>query len=257
MSFVDIAKEVGWRWQQMEPSVKQKYELEAAQDIQEYEDRMREYKQTTSYQEYQEYLLTFRKAPAKPSRPKLRSQPPYEATFSSATFSNAQARRQTSSSPTTDITSLSNHETQLLSYAMGEFRRLVAEYRDVKAFDLGHPPPRKLFESSMLALVDTAGPLLYTWDKQSAKQLLEKTSNESTTDRISMAELYISSALGSCFCLPPVEQSTSHQLMITGIAILEGVDISDLSPHRLLRILACLAIYSAQERHMSCKALIS
>jgi hypothetical protein len=257
MSFVDIAKEVGWRWQQMEPSAKQKYELEAARDIQEYEDRMREYKQTSSYQEYQEYLLTFRKAPVKPTRPKLRNQPPYEASFSTSAFSTTQAGRHTSNSPSSDTMSLSHQDKELLSYAMGEFRRLIAEYGNVEAFHPGHPPPRELFRSSMLALVETAGPLIYTWDTSSAKQLLDNTSNESTADHISIAELYIASALGSCFCVPPVDLSVSHKLMVTGVAILDELTLSDLPANRLLRILACLAIYSSQERHMSCKALIS
>ncbi|GME33293.1 hypothetical protein GTA08_BOTSDO06819 [Neofusicoccum parvum] len=60
LSFVDIAREVGRRWQALPPEQKHTWECQAARDMQEYEAQMDEYKTTENYRRYQNYLKAFR-----------------------------------------------------------------------------------------------------------------------------------------------------------------------------------------------------
>jgi hypothetical protein len=257
MSFVDIAKEVGWRWQQTEAAVKQKYELEAARDIQEYEDQMRAYKQTAKYGEYQVYLETFRKDPSKPSRPKLRNHPPYDASHSAPALSASPQRTDMSSPGSSNgTTSLPEECERLVAHGIDEFQRLILNYRETTVFNLEQPPPKEIVRPSILALIENSGPLIYSWGEGSLMELFERVYSHTAVDRMPMAELYAASALGSYYSPRQVAPSMVYRLMVTSFTLLGDVDLTRMRPERLLRLLVCLAIYAAQEKHMSCRALI-
>ncbi|MBO1765066.1 hypothetical protein JQN64_28255, partial [Escherichia coli] len=60
LSFVDIAREVGRRWQELPAEKKCIWERNAARAMQEFEAQMDEYKKTESWQKHQNYLNDFK-----------------------------------------------------------------------------------------------------------------------------------------------------------------------------------------------------
>jgi hypothetical protein len=60
LSFTEIAKRVGERWQQLNPEGKEPFESQAALNKEKYNQAMARYKRTSSYRDYQEYLADFK-----------------------------------------------------------------------------------------------------------------------------------------------------------------------------------------------------
>ena len=75
MTFTDIAKLVGERWQKLSPAGKEPYESRATALKQKYNSELAEYRKTDACKEYQKYLADFRAkhwgAPTEGKRPKL------------------------------------------------------------------------------------------------------------------------------------------------------------------------------------------
>ncbi len=67
-SFVEIAREVGQQWQNLDASEKEKWVSEAEAAMGEYEKQMELYRQTEDFQKYQQYLETFKQTPTRSSR---------------------------------------------------------------------------------------------------------------------------------------------------------------------------------------------
>jgi hypothetical protein len=67
LSFTEIAKLVGERWQVLEPNIREAFEKQASSAKEKYYAQMAEYKKTPQYQEYQHYLADFK---AKHSTPR-------------------------------------------------------------------------------------------------------------------------------------------------------------------------------------------
>jgi len=66
--FVEIAREVGQQWQNLDASEKKKWESVASAAMEEYEKEMESYRRTKKFQEHQQYLEAFKKAPTKRSQ---------------------------------------------------------------------------------------------------------------------------------------------------------------------------------------------
>ncbi|KAI9693719.1 MAG: hypothetical protein M1822_002990 [Bathelium mastoideum] len=67
LSFTEIAKLVGERWQQLTPEEREPFEREATAAKEKYYAQLAEYKKTPQYKEYQDYVADFRaKYPAQP-----------------------------------------------------------------------------------------------------------------------------------------------------------------------------------------------
>ncbi|KAI9834871.1 MAG: hypothetical protein M1819_002779 [Sarea resinae] len=79
LSFTDIAKRVGERWQVLTPEEREPFERQAAAAKDRYNAELAEYKETDSYREYAQYLADFKaKQVAQQTegkRPKLRQMP--------------------------------------------------------------------------------------------------------------------------------------------------------------------------------------
>lgn len=73
MSFVDIARLVGQKWQTLESSAKEGWESKAAAIHRQYERAMADYKQTDSYRNHQAYLAEFRDKQSRPRAPRTQS----------------------------------------------------------------------------------------------------------------------------------------------------------------------------------------
>jgi len=61
MSFVDIAKEVGRRWQELVPSEKRRWEDSASAALHAHNGEMERYKKTNEFRDYQAYLVNFKR----------------------------------------------------------------------------------------------------------------------------------------------------------------------------------------------------
>ena len=66
LSFTEIAKLVGERWQVLNPEIREAYEEQASSAKEKYYAQMAEYKKTAQYQEYQQYLADFKAKHAAP-----------------------------------------------------------------------------------------------------------------------------------------------------------------------------------------------
>lgn len=60
MSFTDIAKRVGEKWQVLGPDAKETYETRAARAKERYNAELENYKKTDKYREYCQYLADFK-----------------------------------------------------------------------------------------------------------------------------------------------------------------------------------------------------
>jgi hypothetical protein len=60
LSFTEIAKLVGENWQNLSPTEKEPYEQQASSAKEKYNSELAEYKKTTSYKEYSQYLVDFK-----------------------------------------------------------------------------------------------------------------------------------------------------------------------------------------------------
>lgn len=68
LSFTEIAKLVGERWQQLSPEEREPFERQATTAKEKYYAQLSEYKKTPQFKEYQDYVAEFRaKYPAQPS----------------------------------------------------------------------------------------------------------------------------------------------------------------------------------------------
>jgi hypothetical protein len=59
MTFSEIAKVVGQRWQMLLPSEQEGYRLQSEASKKKYADDMAEYKKTPEYESYQKYVKEF------------------------------------------------------------------------------------------------------------------------------------------------------------------------------------------------------
>ena len=60
LSFTDIAKLVGERWQELTPAAKEPFEAQAAQVKEKYTSELAQYKKTDAFREYSQYLANFK-----------------------------------------------------------------------------------------------------------------------------------------------------------------------------------------------------
>lgn len=67
MSFADIAKIVGERWQVLSPASREACDKQAAAAKERYYQELAEYKKTPQYTQYQEYLADFKAKHSNPS----------------------------------------------------------------------------------------------------------------------------------------------------------------------------------------------
>ncbi|KAL9076044.1 MAG: hypothetical protein Q9157_003794 [Trypethelium eluteriae] len=97
LSFAEIAKLVGERWQQLAPEEREPFERKATTAKEKYYSQLAEYKKTSHYKEYQDYVADFRaKYPAQPAegkRSKLETETSTSTRSSSHEISERSRRR--------------------------------------------------------------------------------------------------------------------------------------------------------------------
>jgi hypothetical protein len=251
LTFVDIAKEIGMRWQSLSPSEKWNlWEHSAATKLQQYKSDIKEYERTQAYRDHHAYLVKFYKSHTQAESSALAT------TGNLTTIQHEETNRATSpadeeehpiqnqSSETgtfePDISQDPNRS--LVSGGMDEVGRIYSSSGASSRYSRLQPyAPEKYTAAAVQAFLDNTGSLLYLWSQEEVKGLLESVyhSQPGPTQRDAV-ELFAVSATGS-YCDGTTELATYQQSFMDSFIYLlhSQVDIEEL---RAMRLFACLAI---------------
>lgn len=262
MSFVDIAREVGRQWQQMDPGMKQTWENQAAAAMQEYEEQMETYRRTDAYQDYQRYLESFKKAPGKTMRQKLRTNSSSETVPRSGRSESVESGEggaaPSMASPGNSAQRLEEECQQALFRAMTEIKRLRQEYSEIQPQDAASVPPDDLARTAIGAMINRSGSLLYVFSREQAQELLYSVYDSSSKlGPLVLTELCTMAAVGGHFDSRTIPNALTKRLAATALTFLDSVVVNDESYLRIMRILCCLAIYSLLEKHGSARYCVA
>ena len=265
MSFVEIAREVGRQWQVMDTGTKQHWETQAAAAMQEYEEQMEIYRRTEKYQQYQHYLESFRKAPGKITRQKLKTNSSSETvprSGRSESDSGEGGRPASQSSNGESLERLNDECQQALFKASAELKRLRYEYSDIQPEDTLAMPPDDLARTAIAAMMEGSSSLLYVFSKEQAEKLFTDVYDASSKpDSLLLTELCIASAVGGHYDPRAISPSLTKRLAATALAFLDSVEAaaSDDDEHylRIMRVMCCFAMYALLEKHVSARSCVA
>jgi hypothetical protein len=204
LSFVDIAREVGRRWQDLPAQHKRGWESEAARAMQEFEAQMDEYKRTDNWRKYQKYLDHFRlqQAQAQSSTGKrpTTSRSTTDSSNNTKVFSRASPTSSTGSPTTAPALSSSGTEAEMchnaLTLAFSELVTLRGEVLDpnTQPYSKANLPPRELTQRAIYAFIKGTGSLLFTWTREQADEMIDRVYQPQTAseaeDSMSVAECF-------------------------------------------------------------------
>lgn len=262
LSFVEIAREVGKQWQLMDPAMKQKWEAQAASAMQEYEEQMELYRRTDAYQEYQRYLESFKKAPGKTTRQKLRTNSSSDTVpqvdRSESVESGEGGRTRSVGSAEGSAEQLQEECQRALFRAMTELKRLRQEYTEFQSQDTTAMPPDDLARAAIGAMIEGSGSLLYVFSREQAAEVLRASYDPSSKpDSLLLTELCIMSAVGGYFDSRTISSPLIKRLAATALTFLDSVVVSDETYLRIMRILCCLTMYALLEKHLSARYCVA
>jgi hypothetical protein len=220
--------------------------------MQAYEDQMEAYRKTKSHQDYQDYLQTFKKAPGKSARQKLKSGSPRRANSHTDGMNSLASP---SLSP--------DHEPQIecqkaLGNAMFELRRFKMEYNDVQPYSSHNLPPEEMCKHAIGSLIEGTGSLMHIFSVPAATRIISRAYHSGTKpDNLTVSELCVAAAIGAQLNLGHVPKQVIRKLFASTYMLLDTVDMDEGSYLRVMRILLCLSTYSVVEKHLSARAFIS
>jgi len=262
MSFVEIAREVGRQWQVMDTGTKQQWETQAASAMQDYEEQMEAYRRTDAYQHYQQYLESFKKAPGKTMRQKLKTNSSSDTVPRSGRSESAESgevgQPVSQGSNGGSPERLQDECQQALSKVSAELKCLRQEYSDIQPEDTTAMPPHDLARTAVSAMIEGSGSLLYVFNKEQAEELLAAAYNPySKPDSLLLTELCIASAVGGHYDSRAIQPALTKRLAATALTFLDSVDASEEHYLRLMRVMCCFALYSLLEKHISARHCVS
>jgi hypothetical protein len=213
---------------------------------------MEAYRKTQYHQDYQDYLQSFKKAPGKSARQKLKSDSP---------------RRPSSQidglEPLPSPSFAMDHKSQTecrkaLENAMSELRRFKMEYNDVQPYSSHNLPPEDMCKHAIGLLIEGTGSVLHFFGVPAATRIITRAYHSGTKpDNLTVSELCIATAIGSQLNTAHVPKQVIRKLFASTCTLLDTVDMDEGSYLRVMRILLCLSTYSVVEKHLSAGAFIS
>jgi hypothetical protein len=260
LSFVDIAKEVGRRWQELSVEKKRLWENQAARAMQEFEEQMCEYKNTQNWRIYQSYLAEFRSQ----HHPRVRGK---RATLSREGSSNLRHDSCPSPSPSSESSmSFPSVSTSIeaslchnaLTLACSELVSLRGEILGpgVRPYDEQHLPPESLVRRAMYAFVQGTGSLLYILTIPQADEILDRVYRpQKRVDAMTLSECFVVAAMGAHYDMETFPDPIRRVLYASG-AMLFDEKSATLDYMRGMRLLLSLAFYALLEKHLSSRYLI-
>ncbi|PVH97242.1 hypothetical protein DM02DRAFT_685570 [Periconia macrospinosa] len=262
LSFVDIAKEVGRRWQELPPEKKRVWEGDAARAMQEYEALMDEYKTTENWRKYQTYLSEFKSLQQRQAQ--MGKRPASARSTGSYTRLDLSRVSPSSDGPLSapSASTPTGYEAEMcqtaLTLALGELGSLRSEIlgQGASPYDHANLPPEPLVRRAMYAFVQGTGSLLYMWTYDQVDQILERIYRPYyQTDAISLAECFIVAAMGAHYDMDCIPDRTRRLLYASGTLCFNQVSATR-DYLRTMRLLLSMAFYALLEKHMSARYLI-
>jgi hypothetical protein len=265
LSFVNIAREVGRRWQDLPAEQKRVWESNAARAMQEFEAQMDEYKKTESWRKYQVYLKEFRSQQAQ-SQPSLGKRP--IASRSTTDSSNntrvlSRASHSSTSSPiTAPLLSPASIEAEVchnaLTLAFSELVTLRGEILNsgTQPYDEFHLPPEELVKRAMYAFIRGTGSLLFIWTYEQADEVLDRVYRpQKPLDAMTLAECFTVAAMGAHYDVDCFPDRIRKILYASGsLHFHEQTARQDYM--RTMRLMLFMSFYALLEKHLSARYLI-
>jgi len=265
LSFVDIAREVGRRWQDLPPEKKRIWESNAARAMQEFEAQMDEYKKTDNYRKYQAYLNEFKMQQSIPSTGKQR---PGNSRSTTDTSNNTKQYSRASPSSSDSPTSFLSSNTPMgieaetchnaLTLAFSELVTLRGEILTgaTQQFSEDFLPPEDRVRRSMYAFIRGTGSLLFMWTFEQADEILDRIYRPQTkVDKMTLAECFTVAAMGAHYEINVFPDRMRRLLYASGTLHFNEQTARE-DYFRTMRLLLSLSFYSLLEKHMSAKYLI-
>jgi hypothetical protein len=260
LSFVDIAKEVGRRWQVLPAERKRVWESHAARALQEYERQMDEYKKTDSWRKYQVYLNEFKTQQAQAAKPK---RPSSHRVDSFTRVESSRASPASSDSPVSLPSSASTGtESELchnaLTLAFSELVSLRGEIlsQGVQPYDGQHLPAEALVRRAMYAFVQGTGSLLYMWTYRQVDEILDRIYRPSKqVDAMTLAECFTIAAMGAHYDMDCFPDRIRRVLYASGTLHFHE-KTARIDYLRTMRLLLSMSFYALLEKHLSARYLI-
>lgn len=261
LSFVQIAREVGRRWQELPVERKRVWESNAARAMQEFEAHMDEYKKTENWRKYQAYLVEFKAQQQKASNRKrsgstrtLSSMHTEYLRPSSSTSSDNPVSHPSPESTSTEAEQCHN----ALTLAFSELVSLRGEIlgQGNHPYDEQHLPSEDLVRRAMRAFVQGTGSLLYMWTYQEVDQILDRIYRpQKPVDAMTLAECFTVAAMGTHYDVDCFPDRTRMVLYASG-TLLFNEKTARIDHMRTMRLLLSMAFYALLEKHMSARYLI-
>ncbi|CAN9429621.1 unnamed protein product [Alternaria alternata] len=267
LSFVNIAREVGRRWQELPAERKRVWESNAARAMQEFEAQMDEYKKTDNWRKYQAYLNDFKTQQATSISSKQRP-----GNSRSTTDTSNNTRPYSRASPISSDSPVSLQSSGVsggpeaeachnaLTLAFSELVTLRGEILNgggVQQFNQGFLPPEDRVRRSMYAFVRGTGSLLFMWTYEQVNEILDRIYRpQKQVDQMTLAECFTVAAMGAHYDIDAFPDRMRRLLYASGtLQFNEQTARQDY--FRTMRLLLSLSFYSLLEKHMSAKYLIA
>lgn len=256
LSFVDIAKEVGRRWQDLPLEEKRMWENQAARANHEYEVQMEEYKKTDLYRNYQLYLEAFKAQQAQAKTGNRSSN-------SGFPFPRRELSRGSPSSSDSPISHLSPagteaescHNALTLAFSQLVTLRGGILTQDMPPFNGSNLPPEGPVRQAMYAAVK-ASSLFYMWTYAQVDTILNRVYRpESTVDPMTLAECFTVAAIGAHYDNNCFSDHVRRVLYASG-TLQFNEKTARMDYLRTTRILFSMAVYALLEKQMNAKHLV-
>ncbi|KAF1951514.1 hypothetical protein CC80DRAFT_553167 [Byssothecium circinans] len=263
LSFVDIAREVGRRWQELPAEKKRVWESQAARAMQEFEAQMDEYKNTDNWRKYQAYLTGFKSQQQQQAGGK-RPGPSRTNSYNNRRVNSCASPSASSDSPLSLPSNTSiGTEAELchnaLTLAFSELVSLRGEIlgQGAKPYNDQNLPPESLVRRAMHAFVQGTGSLLYMWEYGQVDEILDRIYRpQRRVDAMTLAECFIVSAMGAHYDMECFPDRIRKMLYASGTLFFNEKSAT-LDHMRTMRLLLSMAFYALLEKHMSARYLIA
>ncbi|KAF2196467.1 hypothetical protein GQ43DRAFT_383250 [Delitschia confertaspora ATCC 74209] len=264
LSFVDIAKEVGRRWQNLPAEDKRIWESQAARATQEYEAQMDEYKKTDLYRQYQVYLGEFKVQQAQPKH----SKHTVSASGPGVQRQASMESRSVSDSPV-PVGSSVGTEAELchnaLTLAFSELVSLRGEIvsKSIQLYNEKNLPPEDLTRRAMYAFIRGTGSFLYIWTYSQADEILDRIyQSEKAVDSVTLAECFIVAGMGAYYDDDDDDDDDAFTDHIRNALYASGTLQFDEKSARVdyprtMRLLLSMSFYALLKKHTSARYLVA
>jgi hypothetical protein len=263
LSFVDIAREVGRRWQGLPAEQKHVWEINAALAMQEFKAQTDGYKTTDNWRKHQAYLNDFKAQRSTPSTGK------WPGNSCSTTDTSNNTRQYSRSSPSSSdcptslpLNSFMVNEAETchnaLTLAFSELVTLRGEIlnQGIQPYDEQHLPPEELVRRSMHAFIRGTGSLLFMWTYEQADEILHRIYRpRKRVDAVTLAECFTVAAMGAHYDMDCFPDRIRQALYASGTFFFHEQTARQ-DYHRTMRLLLSMSFYALLEKHMSARYLI-